>query len=204
MLGRFDEASQLATEAGARAGEFASSDPDTTLVAIASLAGDHGTAALHYHRLCDHNEEQGNRNYLSLNAPLLGRELCALGRYDEAEPLAQQGRELSDTEDVVGDIVWRQTQALVHAHRGEHAAAERLARQAVEIAEHTDSLFMQGDAYCDLAKVLEAAGRPHEAAAAYREALDRYERKENLAMVRQIRPRLEALRRSDAPRPVAR
>jgi hypothetical protein len=27
-------------------------------------------------------------------APTLGRELCALGRFDEAEPLAQRGREL--------------------------------------------------------------------------------------------------------------
>ena len=41
---------------------------------------------------------------------------------------------------------WRQTQALVHAHRGEHAEGERLAREAVAIMEQTDGLNFQGSA----------------------------------------------------------
>jgi hypothetical protein len=49
---------------------------------------------------------------------------------------------------------------------------------------------MQGDALCDLADVLEAAGRRDEAA----ETLERFERKKNLAMVAQVRSRLEGLR----------
>jgi len=42
--------------------------------------------------------------------------------------------------------------------------------------------------------VLVAAGRTDEAAEALAQALDRYERKKNLAMVAQVHPRLEELR----------
>jgi tetratricopeptide (TPR) repeat protein len=85
-------------------------------------------------------------------------------------------------------------QARVHAHRDEHAEAERLAREAVAITERTDALNFQGDALCDLAEVLAAAGRSDEAAESLEQALERYERKKNLAMLAQVRPQLEALR----------
>ena len=120
--------------------------------------------------------------------------LCALGRFDEAEPLAQLGRELGDASDVWAQAIWRQVQARVDAHRGQHVEAERLAREAVAIIGPTDCLNFQGEAFYDLAEVLVAAGRPGEAAAALEEALERYERKKNLAMVAQVKPKLEELR----------
>ena len=129
------------------------------LAEIAALAGDHATAAGYLRRYCEMLERHGNRAWLSTYAPTLGRSLCALGRYDEAEPLAQLGRELGDEQDFATQMLWRQVQARVHAHRGEHAEAERLAREAVAIAERTDALNFQGDALCDLAEVLAAAGR---------------------------------------------
>jgi hypothetical protein len=45
----------------------------------------------------------------------------------------------------------------------------------------------------DLARVLATAGRVAEAAAVLEEAVDRYERKKNLAMLAQVRPKLDAL-----------
>jgi tetratricopeptide (TPR) repeat protein len=51
----------------------------------------------------------------------------------------------------------------------------------------------QGESYGDLAEVLEAAGRRDAAIAAWREALDRYERKEIVPRVRQVGERLAAL-----------
>jgi tetratricopeptide (TPR) repeat protein len=90
-------------------------------------------------------------------------------------------------------------QARVHGNRGEHTEAERLAREAVAIYELTDLLNDQAAARCDLAEVLVAAGRRHEAAEAFEQALERYARKKNLAMVAQVRPRLEALRREKLP-----
>ena len=133
----------------------------------------------------------GNRAWLSTSAPQLGRSLCALGRYDEAEPLARLGRELGSEHDFATQMLWRQVQARVDAHRGEHAQAERLAREAVAIGERTDALNSQGDALCDLAEVLAAAGRGDEAAAALEQALERYERKKNLAMVSHVHRRFE-------------
>ena len=96
---------------------------------------------------------------------MLGRSLCMLGGYDEAEPLAQLGRELSDDQDLFAQTLWRQVQALVHASRGEHVEAEALAREAVAMMERSDALNFQGDALRDLAEVLQAAGRSDEAAA---------------------------------------
>jgi ATP/maltotriose-dependent transcriptional regulator MalT len=87
-------------------------------------------------------------------------------------------------------------QALVHAHRGEHADAEQLAREAVAITEQTDGLNFQGNALHDLAEVLHAAGRGPEAAAALAAALERYERKGNVPMARQVRARLATLQAS--------
>jgi ATP/maltotriose-dependent transcriptional regulator MalT len=92
--------------------------------------------------------------------------------------------------------LWRQVQALVHADRGEHDQAERLAHEAIAIAEETDALNFQGDAFCDLAEVLAAAGRGGEAAVELEHALERYERKRNLAMVARVRPKLEVLRKA--------
>jgi tetratricopeptide (TPR) repeat protein len=166
------------------------------LAEIAALAGDHVTAAGYLRRWCDMLERHGRRAWLSTYAPTLGRSLCALGRYDEAEPLAQLGRELGGEQDFATQMLWRQVQARVDAHRGKHAQAERLAREAVAIGEGTDALNYQGDALCDLAEVLAAAGRGDEAVAALQQALKRYERKKNLAMASQVHQQLDALRKA--------
>jgi class 3 adenylate cyclase/tetratricopeptide (TPR) repeat protein len=200
MLARFDEAWALARPAAERARELGGFLPgnlsrgDGDLGEIAALAGDHATAAAHLRRECDRYQRGGDRASLSTLAPQLGRSLCALGCHDEAEPLAQLGRELGGDQDLVTQMLWRQVQARVHAHRGQHAEAERLAREAEAMAERTDALNHQGDALCDLAEVLAAAGRTDEAAAALEQAIDRYERKKNLATLAQVRRQLEALR----------
>lgn len=56
-----------------------------------------------------------------------------------------------------------------------------------------DSPKLQADAYCDLAAVLEVAGRPVEAVAAWQEALGRYERKQIISLLCRVRDRLSAL-----------
>jgi tetratricopeptide (TPR) repeat protein len=152
------------------------------------------SAADYLRRSCEALDRQGAWALLSTYAPTLGRTLCALGRYEEAEPLARRGRELGSDDDLVTQALWRQVQALVHADRGDHGEAERLAREAVVIAEGMDGLNFQGDALCDLAEVRRAEGRTREAADTLERALERYERKKNLAMVAQVRPKLEALR----------
>jgi tetratricopeptide (TPR) repeat protein len=196
MLARFEEAWALALPTSERWREL-SGEPDDgedELAAIAALAGDHATAAVHRRRACEMLERRGLRAVLSTTAPALGRSLCALGRHHEAEQLAQFGRQLGGEHDFLTQMLWRQVQALVYAHRGEFAEADALAREAVAIAELTDAINFQADAFCDHAEVLAAAGRTGEAAKALEEALERYRRKKNLAMVPQVRRRLEQLR----------
>ena len=106
--------------------------------------------------------------------------------------LAEQGRTLGHEEDLLTQALWRQTQARVLAHRGRSGEAEALAREAVTVTERTNGLNYQGDALCDLAEVLTADGRTDEAAAALEQALDRYERKHNIAMARRVREQLGA------------
>jgi tetratricopeptide (TPR) repeat protein len=192
MLDRVDEGRELATPAAQQVHEFGSEIGLWPLAEIEILAGNHEAAALHLRAFCDWLEAREAYAILSTYAPHLGRQLCALGRYDEADPLAGRGRELSESEDAVTEALWRQVGALVHASRGEHGDAERLAREAIAIIETTDGLRWQGDAHTDLAMVLETAGRRDEAAVELREALDRYERKQTVPFARWARERLAA------------
>ena len=129
---------------------------------------------------------------ISSYAAQLARELCLVGRYDKAEQSIARARELDD-DAWLAQATWRQAAALLSAHRGEHTAAERLAREALSHLHGTDSTKFHGDAHCDLAVVLEAAGRRDEAVDAWRGALDRYERKGVLPLVRRVRERLGAM-----------
>jgi tetratricopeptide (TPR) repeat protein len=67
------------------------------------------------------------------------------------------------------------------------------------MSEQTDSLDAQSLALWDLAEVLASAGRPDEAEAALEQALERCDRKKNLALARQFRERLAELRAQTQP-----
>ena len=76
----------------------------------------------------------------------------------------------------------------------EFAQPEAFARRAVAYAEQTDSLNSQGLAWWDLGAVNAAAGHAGEAARSFETAIERYEQKQNVAMARQVRASLGALR----------
>jgi class 3 adenylate cyclase/tetratricopeptide (TPR) repeat protein len=193
MLDRIDEAWELALPANERMHELGLELGNTWLAEIADIAGDYATAAEYLRRACDAYEAAGNLPVLSTYAPMLGRLLCALGRYDEAEPLAAKGRDLGDAGDVLTQALWRGTEALVRSHRGEHAEAERLAREAVDWIGRSDSPFNQGYCLSILGEVLEAAGRREDAVVAWEEALECYERKQVIPVARRVRERLASL-----------
>jgi tetratricopeptide (TPR) repeat protein len=201
MVGRGDEAWEMAQEASRRRRELDGDFGAAWALAFPGhFAGDYELAVQNLRIVCDGLEAQGNRNVLSTTAPMLGRSLCMLGRHDEAEPLAQLGRDLGGERDAITQMLWRQAQALVLSHREQHEEAEQLAREAVAIAEGTDALTWQGNALCDLAEVLQRAGRSQDAATSLQQALDRYERKRNLAMAAQVRQRMEV---GKGPAPLA-
>jgi tetratricopeptide (TPR) repeat protein len=73
-----------------------------------------------------------------------------------------------------------QTRGKVHARRGDHAEAQRLAREAVAIGDQIDLLNYVGDAYADLAEVLVLADEPAQAVEALTRAVQQYSEKGNL------------------------
>ena len=166
MLGRFDEAWALALPAAERAREL---DGDDCGRASRSARSPRSRETTERRRIGSAAragawEARGSRRAALEFRAKLGRSLCALGRYEEAEPLAEQGRELGDERDYVTQMYWRQVKALVLAHRGEHAEAEQLARESVQVTEATDGLNDQAEALLRPGRVLAAAGRSDEAA----------------------------------------
>jgi tetratricopeptide (TPR) repeat protein len=134
-----------------------------------------------------------------LAAGNLAQALYALDRLEEADAWAGRAAGLGASDDAWKEMLWRQVRAKVLARCGEHAEAERLAREAVAICEETEMLDAQGDVYADLAEVLLLAGKPDDAAAGLEQALERYERKGNRVSAQRTQTRLAELQHS-APR----
>ena len=170
---------------------------------ISALAGDQEDATRRLRVLCEWLEATQQLSLLSTYLARLGRSLCKLGRYDEAEGCIDRSRALAErigrTEPVGEYFVWNQVLARVQAHRGRPAEAEALAQKAVAGSEEFDTLSDQCLALCDLAEVLAAAERFDEAVSALERALERAQRKKNLALARQVRERLAEVRLEAQP-----
>ncbi len=169
---------------------------------ISALGGDHAEASRRLGLLCDWLEETQQYGFLWTYFSRQGRELCRIGRFEEAERCVERSRaimEKLDGSDAGDFFLSRQVMARVAAARGEPAEAERLAREAVAGSEDLDSLNDQSLALWDLAEVLATAGRVDEAAAELEQALERAQRKKNLALARQVRERLADLRAEAQP-----
>ena len=115
------------------------------------------------------------------------------GRYEEAERFIEVSVEAGSADDRATQTLWRSARAKVTAAQGDFEAAERLAREAVEIVELTDWLNTRGDALVDLADVLRLAGRPAEARAPLDEAIHLFEQKGNVVAEQRARVTLGEL-----------
>jgi class 3 adenylate cyclase/tetratricopeptide (TPR) repeat protein len=198
MLGRFGEARAILAETRAELTERGGGILLANILAGESLwvelwAGDPAAAAEFGAEGWRLYEELGEQTFLPAVAGNLAQALYGLDRLDEADAWAGRAAELGPTDDAWKEKLWRQVRAKVLARRGEHAEAERLAREAVAISEETDFLDGQGDACADLGEVLVLAGKPDEAATALEQALDRYERKGNVVSAQRVHARLAGL-----------
>jgi len=198
MLGRFDEARAILAETRAELAERGGGIQLAVLTGIESAnvelsAGDPTAAAELAAEGCRLLDELGDLSFLSTAAAVLAQALYALDRLEEADAWAGRAAELGASDDAFTQMPRRQVRAKVLARRGEHAEAERLAREAVAIGDATDHLDGQGDAYADLAEVLLLTGKPDEAAAALEQALERYERKEIRVSAQRAQTRLAEL-----------
>jgi len=106
--------------------------------------------------------------------------LLAPGRDDEAAGFAAAAEALAERDDVAAQAFQRLARSRVVLRDGEVAEAERLAEEAVALAEPTDFLALQAECATALARVLQAAGRPSDAGALLTRARDLYETKGNL------------------------
>jgi class 3 adenylate cyclase/tetratricopeptide (TPR) repeat protein len=191
MRGNFDEARTLAATADAAAEEFGQrlwlASGGMAVWEIETLAGDTAAAEAAVRRCCELLEELGDTAYRSTASAELALSLCAQGRLDEAEAATKTAETLSAGDDVVSQILCRQVRARLLAARGDHERAERLADEAVALADDTDMLNWQGSAHCALADVYMFAGRSAEARGHLERAVSLYERKGNVVAARRAR-----------------
>jgi class 3 adenylate cyclase/tetratricopeptide (TPR) repeat protein len=162
-------------------------------VDVELLAGDPVAAAGFAMEGFGQHEELGEPTFQSAAAGYVAKILYLLDQLDEADAWAGRAAEIGATETATG-MSWRQVRAKVLARRGEHAEAERLAREAVAMGEGTDQLNAQGDANADLAEVLLLCGQDDDAVAGLETAVERYERKGNIVSAQRARARLGELR----------
>jgi len=80
--------------------------------------------------------------------------------------------------------------AKLAARAGDFAHAERLAHAALDLLVDTDVLNNQATCLLALGEVLTLSGRPAEAASAFQEALELFERKGNLVAASKTRLRV--------------
>jgi class 3 adenylate cyclase/tetratricopeptide (TPR) repeat protein len=135
----------------------------------------------------------GEKAYLSTVAVDLAEALYRLDELAEAESFTRISEISADPTDLSSQIGWRSVRAKVLARRGRLDEAERLARDAVTLAEGTDFVDEAGDALSDRAEVLALAGHHEEARAALLRALELYKRKGNLVLEERARRRLSEL-----------
>jgi hypothetical protein len=114
-------------------------------------------------------ERLGERGWLSTVAGDGAEALYRLGRDEDAWRLTDEAEAVGAADDVITQMLILQVRAKILARRGEFAAAERLAREAVAWGEPTDAFEVKANAYRDLAIVLGAAAKGNDAL----DALDR-------------------------------
>jgi tetratricopeptide (TPR) repeat protein len=193
MEGRFDEARALLATSAAAFDELGLSlnsavSHHTAMVEL--LAGDPIAAEQCLQKGFDVLEEMGDRALLSTTAAFLGEALLAQDRDDEAERYAGLSAELAADDDVLTQAVWRDVKAALLARRGGLAEAERMARQAVALAEPTDFLNHRAETLVVLATVLDRQERTEAAQEALVAALGLYERKGNVVAAGRVRAAL--------------
>ncbi|MGA3218074.1 MAG: tetratricopeptide repeat protein, partial [Acidimicrobiales bacterium] len=154
------------------------------------ILGDYDGAERHLTYIFDELVRRNERSYLSTVAPLLGEIKLRQGQTGPAADLARMGRSLALAEDVVSQSQWRMLLAKVAAREGDGDQALPLAAEAVEWVERSDQLSWIADVYMGTADVQLAAGRPEEARASVKRALELYEAKGDVPDSRRARRRL--------------
>ncbi|MDP9244285.1 MAG: AAA family ATPase [Chloroflexota bacterium] len=183
MQGRFDEARGLLGEAESICKELGRR---LELAALGFFrgplelaAGEAAAAEAALRASCDALQKMGETGWLSSLAAYLAESIYTQDRLDEAEEEVRRSREAAAPDDEAAQAGWRAAQARILARRGEFEEAERLARDAIAIADRSDQPNDRGDTRISLAEVQRLAQRPDEAIPTLAEAVALYEQKGN-------------------------
>jgi class 3 adenylate cyclase/tetratricopeptide (TPR) repeat protein len=146
---------------------------------IELLAGDAEAAERELRTGYDMLAEIGDVHLRPTLAAYLAAVLAQGGRSAEAQEFADFAESHAWEDDIVTQVMWRVARAQVQASAGKSAEAERLAREAVDLAEPTDFLDLQATALLALTRVLREAESPGAGSVAA-QAGDIYDRKGNI------------------------
>jgi class 3 adenylate cyclase/tetratricopeptide (TPR) repeat protein len=126
-----------------------------------------------------------------LISAFLAQSLYAVGRFDDAERRAQVAVDAND--DDLARCAGMGVLASVLARRGRFEEAEGMAREAVAYFEGTEYSIDRTDVLMALAEVLRLAGRPDEAVSTIHEAIDLYDRREDIVSADKARKIIDSL-----------
>lgn len=204
MTGMFDEAWASFTRGREMLGEMGQqlnvAGISQEFFDIAMLAGEPAAAEHHLRSACDTLESMGEKGFLATRLGCLAEAIYAQDRLAEAEQISErvEAEAVRDPSDIDPQIRWRAVRAKVLARRGEHAAAETLAREAISLISRTNWLNDHARVRLDLAEVLQLAGRGGEALGEVEKAIELYDSKENRVAAARARARRVELSASDA------
>lgn len=154
---------------------------------VEALAGKLATAEQKLRRGFALYQQMGEQSILSTLAADLAEVLHAQGQDREALQSTEVSETAAGHDDIWSQTIWRAARAKILAQLGQLDAADRLAREAVRLAQGTDFLDMRASALLALADVLRVAGRPHDAKPLNYDAMRLYEQKGNRTAVAKAR-----------------
>jgi tetratricopeptide (TPR) repeat protein len=196
MEGSFDVARDLYRRGQAIAAELGgglvshSSSIDSSRVEL--LAGDLAAAEIELRRDYEALDAIDETYFRSTISAYLAHVLWLAGDPDGALAYSEIAERIGDAEDVLTQVPWRSTRALVLASRGDVEGARLLATQAVDIARSTPQRLLQAEALVGLADVLEATGDHESSGPPLREALTLFEQKGDVVSAGRLRDRIGA------------
>jgi tetratricopeptide (TPR) repeat protein len=192
MAERFDSARQLASTARRMYEEL-----DWTLNVWANyaaaagdielLAGEFVEAERVLGESCRMLQKWGLRGQLATQASQLGESLYGQGRYEEAVQWSEVAEGCTASYDTGAQFSWRALRGKALARRGILDEAERLSRDAAELAAPTDSVSQRASVLLSRVEVLRLAGRASESGADIDEAIRLLVGKRNVAATRRAR-----------------
>ena len=133
------------------------------------------------------------------HATLLAEALSRLDRDDDALEILDVADEIVQADDFDAQVRSGSVRARISARQGRLAEADRLSSVVLETIAATDAIVLHGETLVTRAEVLRASGSLAASEAALRQALELFERKENIVQAEQTRTLLAAAGVSGLP-----